>query len=191
MTGIPDSSKPRRKLLLVDTWKWEAMGSIASVLGFVGVLFAVYQYFQQIEAERAREALEMIEIWETRGYRDAFNILKDDVITFLDKVPEADKAKADENPMAANNLQASMYRDIFSKEGNDQRFEDVIYYFNRLGLCVEANLCSVRTASVFFDDTLIHFLSGFDTKIEKQRMTLPNYAEGVLSLADAFRRSSN
>lgn len=179
------SETSERKLLGLAVWRWEAFSYLITTLGALGIVFGVYQYLEQLEANRARETLAMIEIWETRGYREEFDALSGDIFAYWNNVPEQDLALAKANQRAAANLRKAFYREMIDKSAsNVKRFERVVYFFNRLGLCIEASLCSADTARVFFGDTIAAFLSNFEPRIAEKRETLPGYADGVFLLRD-------
>lgn len=181
-------SRPDRRMLGVAVWRWEALSYIVATLGALGVVFGVYQYYQQLEANRARETLAMIELWETRGYRDAFVTLRRDMLDYWATVPPADIEFAKSSPIAAENLRNALFRAVIdTSEEKAGRFERIVYFYNRLGLCVQAKLCSASTARIFFDDPLRSFLSNFEARIDAERETLPGYASGIYLLRSAFR----
>ncbi|GAB5461023.1 DUF4760 domain-containing protein [Hoeflea alexandrii] len=179
------SETNERKLLGLAVWRWEAFSYFITTLGALGIVLGVYQYVQQLEANRARETLAMIEIWETRGYREDFDALSRDMVAYWDNVPKQDIELAKANQRAAANLRKAFFREMIDKSAaNMKRFDRVVYFFNRLGLCIEAQLCSPYTARVFFEDTITAFLSNFEPRIAEKRKTLPGYANGVFLLRD-------
>ncbi|AJY46830.1 DUF4760 domain-containing protein [Martelella endophytica] len=167
------------RLLGIAHWRWSLLSNVITVLGALSVVFAVYQYSATIEANRAEKTLEMIVEWRDAGYRADFLSLRQSLMTTIEE-------------MSADGRSAERRRDdivsrSLARDGVDSAFDNVIYYFNLLGLCVEANLCSDETARVFFDDTLENFLQFFGPEIIARRDALPGYGEGVDCLARAFR----
>lgn len=179
-----DDNQPRLFGITIRQW-----GGLKDLFTIVGVVLAVgtgisglYQYMNKLEADRAEETLKMIDSWETRGYREDFNALRVEVVAFLDAVPDAEMRTAQQSAKASENLKGKLYRDVVGSASARKRFDNIVYYFNRLGLCIEARLCSKRTARIFFDDTLENFLSVFQSLIEKEREATPGYAEGLIVL---------
>lgn len=160
---------------------------MVTILGVLGVGFAVFQYMQTQEAGRAKETLAMIEIWETRGYSKSFKDLGGQVQAFLKAAPKEDLELASRNDVAAQNLRGAMYERLLSSPDASENFDRAVYFFNRLGLCVEANLCSVTTAEIFFQDSLRGFMSNFLDLIHERRSALPSYANGILLLSEKFQ----
>lgn len=182
------TATPERRMLGIPVWRWEAISYMIAALGALGVVFGVYQYYQQVEANRARETLAMIEMWETRGYRENFVELRQDMLDYWATVPSADIEFARTNANAAANLREAFFGSVINASGEkSKRFERIVYFYNRLGLCIQANLCSAGTARIFFADPLNSFLSNFEPRLEAERKVLPGYASGVLLLKDALR----
>ncbi|MEC8294414.1 MAG: hypothetical protein VX083_13050 [Pseudomonadota bacterium] len=173
----PSSDTPHRFLGL-DAWRWGVLSSFVSVLGIFGVLFGIYQYTMQLEAQRADRTLEMIEQWRDDGYRASFVALSDEVATLLASVPAADLAAAKATPRAAANLRSKVLRRVLGKAENQQRLDTVVFYFNKLGLCVEARLCSTKTTEIFFGSTVEGFVDVFGPEIAARRTEEPDYANG-------------
>lgn len=141
-------------LLGLPVWVLSALANVVTILGALGVAFAAYQYFVAQEAARAKETLHMIEIWETRDYDEAFNALRDEVIAFWQTVPEEDLELAKTSSKAQSNLRKAMEHHVFSSANSQYNFDRMVYFFNRLGLCIEARLCSKHTARIFFRSPL-------------------------------------
>lgn len=180
MSG-PDENQ---RLLWTPLWVWQGLSNIVTTLGVLGLLFAGVQYWQAREEGRAAETLNLIDIWETRGYDDDFAKLRAAVTEFMAAVPEADMAAVATNARAAENLRTKMYRQVLGQPELEAAFERVVYFYNRLGLCVQANLCSTRTARIFFAEPFAAFRSNFASRIESDSAALPGYANGLDLLAE-------
>lgn len=174
------------RFLFIESWRWEAIGGFVSVLGVIAALFGIYEYYQRVEATRASETLALIDIWETRGARDAYGRLSGEVAAQFAAVPKADMDAAGRDERLASRVTGKVATRVLETGENAKAFEDVVYFFNRLGLCVEAKLCSGHTAEIFFDDTLTSFLNVFGGQIEERRKTTPRYGEATLDLAKGF-----
>ncbi|WP_417668495.1 hypothetical protein [Roseibium sp.] len=183
------AKREQEKLLGVQLWVWEGASYIVTVLGVLAGLFAVYQYYDATEAQRSKETLAMIEIWETRAYAEAFDRLRERVIEFSASIPEAELALARKNVQAAENLRHSMYDHVLSGIGGQTDLDKVVYFFNRLGLCVKASLCSFKTSYIFFKDPLEGFMSNFASFIKAKQIQLPGYANGLILLEEEFSKN--
>ena len=173
-----------RKFLRIPIWKWSLLSSVVTVLGVFGGLIGVVQYTQTVEAKRAEKTLELIDKWTKEGYRAGFLRLRDRTFDVLQNQSGPDSEKV--APNAGPNLRAYIVREVLGMDGAGDDFEKVVYYFNYLGLCVEADVCSDKAAQVFFDDTLLDFLSFYEGEVDERRLQMPDYAEGLKSLEKRF-----
>lgn len=171
------------KLLFVDAWVWDSLGGMVAVIGMFGILFGVWEYRQQGEAARARETLQYIEIWETRGSRGAYQLLSGEVETLLLQISQADKIEVADDSNARQKLYEGISRRILRKQENISAFIDTEYFFTRLALCIEANLCSEKVAQVFFEDTLDSFIEVFGSQIVMRQKTRPTFGASMLNLS--------
>ena len=179
-------SSEDRRMFGLPLWFLDGVANAITIVGALSVVFAVYQYIASQEAGRAKETLNMIEIWETRSYSKSFDRLRDDLLKFWEEVPAQDVELAKTNARAATNLRKAMVSRVLSSEQATEDFDKVVYFFNRLGLCIEAKLCSKRTATVFFDEPFQAFMSNFSPVVSSRRDDLPGYANGLVLLKDVF-----
>lgn len=185
---MPVAERDPDRLFGIRLRIWEGVSYIVTVFGAFGLLFAVYQYHAAGEAERSKETLALIEIWETRAYSAAFDRLRHKVTEFTASVPDADLDIARNSVQAADNLRRKMYGQVLANPDARADLDKVVYFFNRLGLCVQANLCSFRTAFIFFKDPLEGFMSNFSNYITARQEELPGYANGLLLLEKQFSK---
>lgn len=178
------SSKRDRepRFLFIEAWWWEALGGFLSVVGVLAALFGIFEYKQRVEASKASETLALIDVWETRGAREAFDRLSGEIAAGFADVPAADMAAAAKDPAVARVVSDKVATIVLREEKNADAFGEVVYFFNRLGLCVEAALCSRKTAEIFFEDSLDSFLDVFGGRIERLRESQPRYGEAMLDL---------
>lgn len=171
---------------------WEKVSSIVTAMGvLVGVVtFALgyLQYTSQVESGRAEHTLDMIEMWETRGYRESYLALGSEVAAFLAAVAPEDLALVESNARAASNFRKRLVAGVLDADSAKADFDKVVYFFNRLGLCVEANVCSERTAQVFFEDTLLQFTQNFGEHLGSLQAASPGFATGLTLLEARFKR---
>lgn len=179
MSDLGEAQQDGRRLFGLALWKWTAISHLMSLLGLLTLIFGVFQYVGTVRAERAGRTLEMIEDWVDGGYRDAFLGLA------ARTEPLVAKARANlGDPSAASEADLREARSqivavVLDGAEGDAQFDKVVYYFNRLGLCLEARLCLDDTARIFFADTLDDFLSVFGDEIAARRQARPGYAAGV------------
>ena len=91
-----DQAKGERehRFLFIDVWWWDALGGFFSVLGVLAALFGIYEYKQRVEASKASETLALIDVWETRGAREAYEKLSNEIASGFAQVPAADMTAA-------------------------------------------------------------------------------------------------
>mgnify|MGYP000194573399 CR=1 FL=1 len=106
----------------------------------------------------------------------------------IDAAHDADMAAAAKDPALARVVSDKVAAIVLRAEENADAFGEVVYFFNRLGLCVEAALCSRKTAEIFFEDSLDSFLEVFGGRIDRLRETRPRYGEAMLNLHAAVKK---
>ncbi len=144
-----------------------AAGGLATA---AGVLLGVLEYRSQGRAERAAETLDMIAYWETEGARDAYAALTAGLIDQLSRLSAVEsKALAGDDRNARRQMVETIAARVIRQPTNEANFETVIYFFTRLGLCIEADLCDQHSAEVFFSDTLETFVANFQGQIDARR----------------------
>ncbi|TBY13529.1 DUF4760 domain-containing protein [Rhizobium laguerreae] len=183
------SSKRRVGLsfLNISEAGWSFLSSIVAVLTFVsaigGIFWAVFEYIEKKEMDRTKYTLTLIETWETQGYRQAYGELRQFYSTFLETIPVGDKRRADTGGHAMDNLLQSLNRQIAQEPARQEQVREVVYFFNRLALCVNASLCSKETTAVFFNDTVQSFLEVYGAYIDNNKETLPGRGVTLVELS--------
>ncbi|MGO8506155.1 hypothetical protein AB9F35_32165 [Rhizobium leguminosarum] len=183
------SSKRRVGLsfLNVSDAGWSFLSSIVTVVTFAsamgGIFWAVFEYIEKKETDRTKYTLTLIETWETQGYRQAYGELREFYSTFLETIPVADKRMAETSGHAKDNLLQSLNRQIAQEPTRREQVREVVYFFNRLALCVNASLCSKETTAVFFNDTVQSFLDVYGPYIESNKETFPGRGATLVDLS--------
>ncbi|MGO6968421.1 DUF4760 domain-containing protein [Rhizobium leguminosarum] len=183
------SSKRRVGLsfLNVSDAGWSFLSSIVTVVTFAsamgGIFWAVFEYIEKKETDRTKYTLTLIETWETQGYRQAYGELREFYSTFLETIPVADKRMAETRGHAKDNLLQSLNRQIAQEPTRREQIREVVYFFNRLALCVNASLCSKETTAVFFNDTVQSFLDVYGPYIESNKEIFPGRGATLVDLS--------
>ncbi|WP_261334960.1 hypothetical protein [Rhizobium leguminosarum] len=146
-------------------------------------LLGVFEYIEKKETDRTKYTLTLIETWETQGYRQAYGELRQFYSTFLETIPVGDKRRADTGGHAMDNLLQSLNRQIAQEPARREQVREVVYFFNRLALCVNASLCSKETTAVFFNDTVQSFLEVYGPYIDNNKETLPGRGVTLVELS--------
>lgn len=175
MDGGEPSKPPadeERSLLGLSAPQWSLAANLITVfsLGFViiGAAFAWMEYRGSQERFRAEQTLAMIDQWESGNYRAAYIRLRETTRDFYNTVPTAQVALAASDRDAQTALDKHLYRQAFGDQLNATAVSDVVYFFNRLALCVSTDICSFDVARAFFDDTLSTFLNCYRSYLELQ-----------------------
>jgi hypothetical protein len=169
-----------KRFLLLRHETWDLLAKLVSVLGVCGVLWGIVEWSANNESDRAKQTLERIEVWTEEGYREDFLALRNAVFAELSEQASAEDLKAaSESAAADRNLKLGIVRIVMSDQAQVMKFDRVIHFFDHLGLCIEARLCSSRTAQIFFDDALEGFADLFGPWIERRRQEEPGYAAGL------------
>lgn len=177
-------------LLGLSSGRWSALGNLFQAVTALGVLFGVFEYVQSLEAGRAEKTLNLIDRWTEEGYRADFLSLRDRFVTVERSIPEADRQAVKESAELMDRMERNVAAAVLKTTEAQAEFDNVIYYFDLLGLCVEANLCSEHTAEVFFKETLQNFSNVFAPEITARRVAFPGFAEGIDILLDSFDASA-
>ena len=181
-----DSAQPRG-FLGMPPGGWVALGSMSGFCAIITLMFGVFQYTTSLEASRAKQTLELIAEWREDGYRDHFLRLADLADVQMQKLTPAEMAFLQDN-VAAQKKAAAKVAKLVLEQGAEApaALDEVVYFFNFMGLCVEAKLCSERTAAGFFDSTIVNFFDIFESPIRLRQKTRPDYASGLIYLVEKF-----
>lgn len=135
--------------------------------------FAVFEYFDRKTSMRAAETLRMIEVWELRGAQDSYLAMSAAILKEIEGVSASGMTEDDLATMRYN-----VVRRILDDTGSGG-YDQVMQYFTRLSLCIQAELCSDDVAKTFFLDTLLSFRLWFSGVIFKNRYTSPSHAREI------------
>lgn len=160
-----------------------------SLVAAFGIVLGVMEYRQRGALAQAQQTMNMIDVWELRGARDAFR----DLSTALEQMIEADVSDAEREAARTNRqdyerLRKSLSRAILRKDGQMENFEEVVYFFTRLSLCIEAGLCDAKAAKTFFGDTLNSFLLVFRPSIAARNAANGTTDDPLIALQTRFGR---
>ena len=186
MSREPIAAEAKTSHRLRDRIK-RALTFSATFAALGGIILGVFEYHQRGRMVQARETMQQIDVWDQQGgARDAYRALARDVALKRALISEEDRALASTDADFRNNLRLSVTRQILELPENVDRLETVVYFFNRLSLCVEADLCDVVSAKVFFEDTLASFLDIFGPALTMIAEDQPGYTAALVQLQKEF-----
>lgn len=165
------------------------LGGAAGIVAAAGVVLGVYEYRQRNEASQARETLNMIEVWDTQGAHVAYRGLSARVQDLLNQVPGDQLSQVQDDRTAYQKLRENIARRALSDAEQQAQFEDVVYFFTRLGLCIDARLCSEEVAAIFYKDTLGSFIEVFEPAIRAMQKRSDSFGATVIDLNGRFKRN--
>ena len=159
------------------------IGFLLRVLLVFGAIFSVVQYLQQRTEGRVNRTLELVEMWDREEYQQAQKALKHR----LAAANEQNQSVLGANP---SDSERRIYRSRLGKllltpEGGtmpvaefQDHFDKIVYFLNRLGSCVENNLCDRDVANDYFLDYARSFWSYFSGYAGDVRTSgSPNFAK--------------
>lgn len=194
---MPDNAN--YSILGVGDRRWALYASFITVVGIGLAVFtagwAIYEYYQEQEEQRVKFTLTVIESWEEHGYRKAYGRLREAYAKFEEGLSDTERELTGKNPDIQANILRNFARSIEERPDAKECLDveecpdiegsvrDVMYFFNRLALCVKAGICSVDTARHFFDDTISSFLDVYRPYIEPNMAAFPGGAQTVFELS--------
>lgn len=166
----------------------EALSYAAAVAALAGIVLGTLEYQQRKEQWRARQTMDQIDYWDDHGARQAYRSLAGHVGNIVAQVPPNEIAAARTSEELAEKLRARVVELVLRNDGAEESFNDVVYFFSRLSLCIEAEVCNDESAQVFFKDTIDSFLDTFRGEIERRAVFTTGFGAAVVSLADRFEQ---
>lgn len=169
------------RFLGLPVWKWDAIQGVVAAMGAVAVIlgaaWALFEYTDRTEATRAQATLDLLDVWETRGYLAAYQSLDHRFQTVLATVPAADVDAARNDPEIAAVLYDKITARVLTDSTAQTEFDDLVYFFQRMHICVQAKLCSQSATNSFFDTTLDSFARTFAAPLAARAGGLPDFAQ--------------
>lgn len=177
-------SEDSNRFLGLPVWKWDGVAGFVSLVGLIAVIaggaLGIIELKARAESAQAKATLELLDVWETRGYLEDYRALDGRIQAVLSTVPAADIEYARGDLNAEKTLYRKVAAQVLSDPKAQAEFENLIYFFQRLHLCVAADLCSHDATKAFFDSTMTSFARAFAAEIASRQDVQPDYAEGLV-----------
>ena len=175
------------RLLGLTGARWSILASFVNVLGALGLLFGIWQYTDSVEANRASKTLDLIGEWDKEGYRDHFANLREATSAIATSITPGELKSLLEGGEDSDLVGQRIAAMAFGRDaGLEAAFSEVVYFFNFLGLCIEADVCSSKTAATFFREPFSNFHDFYGPEINRRRAEESGYASGVGTLDACF-----
>lgn len=177
----------------IDDRRWALYASLITVVGLGTAIaaagWAIYEYRQEQEARRIEYTLSVIDSWEEHGYRLAYGKLRRAHAAFIDGISAAELELAAQSDTAKANIMRNFTRMVGADPQIAENVREVMYFFNRLALCINAGICTTSTSRHFFDDTVSTFLEAYGPYIEQHRDDFPGSSQTVFDLSAMLNAS--
>lgn len=146
----------------------------------ISLMFVYLEYDQTLKQQRISNSFEMVKDWEKQGAANDYVNFSKRVENLSDKASialgEID-SQNDKSILISNYVRRNMFKDISSKD--NEAIDRVLYYFNKVGLCIDAELCEKEYLVEFFGDSVKRFWFYYrDNAIYKRtKLKQTNHAE--------------
>jgi hypothetical protein len=173
----PPAQKKSGKCFLATREGWELLSNIATAAGIViaiiGAGWVLFEYRNNQADERNRYTFNLIDSWEKQAYKAAYWDLRESYTGFLAQLPKERVERAETDDGIRRGVIAAFNASLEADSDDKRKIREVAYFFNKLNLCLDADLCAKETATVFFNDTVKSFLEVFGPYLDKNDADLP------------------
>ncbi|QWW69810.1 hypothetical protein [Rhizobium sp. WYJ-E13] len=176
MSVQPAGRKPNRFLWVrAESWEiWSQAVTTAGILiALVGAGWVIFEYYNNAADERNRYTFRLIDSWEREEYKKSYWELRERYTGFLVQLPKERIETAETDEKARREVIEKFNASLESNDEAKRQIRDVAYFFNKLNLCLDADLCSDETATIFFNDTVKSFLEVFRPHLEANQRDMP------------------
>ncbi len=164
-------------------YAWAGMAVRLAIIFTLG--FSVFQYLANQEQKRVEQTMALVELWESKDFQQAQRALKERLAALNAKYDNL--LSATPSPTEEQVFRQRIGIEAMTPEGGampvadfNDNFDRIVYFLNRLSICVEGKLCSRDVADAYFRDYAVSFWSYFAGYIGKQRKAgSANYAQAI------------
>lgn len=165
-------------------WIYAWAGMLVRFVIVFGAIFTVVQFLAGREEKRVERSLELVEMWEEPTYLEARKALDARLIALLTAKKDllGDRPTPEERKFFMERIGLDAMTaagGTMPMEEFQEQFNRIVYFLNRLGFCVEGDLCSTTVADAYFRDFAVSFWEYFAGYIAKMRLNKPTYAEPI------------
>jgi len=136
--------------------------------------FSVYQFLANQDQKRVEQTMSLVELWESKDFHEAQRALKERLSALNAKYDNL--LGANPTPTEEQVFRQRIGIEAMTATGGtmpiadfSDNFDRVVYFLNRLSICVEGKLCSREVADAYFHDYAVSFWSYFAGYVEKER----------------------
>ncbi|SLN21696.1 hypothetical protein ROA7450_00784 [Roseovarius albus] len=153
-----------------------------------GLVITLVQYREHLETKRIKTSYEHVQEWEEEGYKAAFDVLSNTIR----------KAEAASVSVLPDDLDAEAYeaaklnvvqRELANASEGElgAEIDKLIYFFDKLSVCVDRNLCDEDLLSVFFRDNLTRMWIYSSSFVAKRRQEIDGYAALTIAYQERLK----
>jgi hypothetical protein len=150
-----------------------SLAALANILAVVGGLigggWVFWEYTQRMEAGRAAETLKLVDSWIDREPQVAYRRLDDAMSKAINALGPSDLALL----QASDQARQEGLRKMGARVSRDPEvLADLVAvesFFNRLAICVDADLCSVKVTRAYFGSTMEKLLERYGEAMGNRR----------------------
>lgn len=188
----PSAEKKPNRFLRVRAETWEIWSQAVTTAGILialaGACWVIFEYYSNAADERNRYTFRLIDSWERQNYKAAYSALRDRYTTYLQQLPKEQRDLAETDETARKNVitkfNASLASDNDPETNNAKKeIREVAYFFNKLNLCLDADLCSDESAKIFFNDTVKSFLEVYGPYLLVETEDMPGGLAAIETLS--------
>jgi len=149
------------------------------------LLFSVFQFLANQDQKRVEQTMSLVELWESKDLQQAQRALKERLTGLNAKYDNL--LSANPTPTEEQVFRQRIGIETMTADGGtmpladfSDHFDRIVYFLNRLSICVESDLCSRKVADSYFRDYAVSFWSYFAGYVEKQRKAgSANFASAI------------
>lgn len=172
-TNGAKASAPAPVIPPESRWKF-VFEATAAVVGLIGLLWGFYEYVQRREEGRVGQTLALVQLWEKEGYKASFDKIEGAIADRIDGMDDALKdalatASEKERADARGRIATNVAQQTIGGQAGEVHVDTILYFFTRLAICVESQLCSSGAAHLYFGDMTSSFWCYFQPYVESRR----------------------
>jgi len=152
---------------------------ISVTLLSLGLILTFVEYKNYQANERVKTSYQHVREWEERGYKEAFDqvsgVIRETKAKALDAMPQEllEDMTAPERDLAQLNT-------VMNRLAQDAdlapQLSQLFYFFDKLSVCADRNLCDEALLADFFGENLLRFDVYAKTYVARQRDEIDGYA---------------
>lgn len=172
----PNNEKGKMKIGTKSFWRFIERNFI-NILFSISLLIGYSEYSISQNDKKIEASLQLVSQWEDKGYYEDYHLIELKIESlrteaYVGLQDQRDDLIADNQII--NFVQNSLYSSLSNVE--KRKFERLIYFYNKVGLCIKNKICDDNLLIEFFGHTASVIWLYFKPEIYLRRDNIPNYA---------------